>query len=552
MRPGTRIAGRYELLELLGRGGMGEVHRAHDHQLDRIVALKLLPGHVAGDPNAVERFRREARAAAALSHPNVVAVHDFLEADGMHVLVMEHVPGDTLADVLRDRGALPVEQGVHLIAGIAAGLQAAHDAGLVHRDVKAANVLIGPGGIPKVTDFGIARSTRADATTTMTIRGSLSTLAPEQAQGRPVDARADVYALGCLAVEVLTGQSTFEGDTPVVVVHKHVHEPPPDVRHRRPELPRHVADAIAGALVKDPASRTPSAAAFATGLLGVPEADEPTVAIPPAAPSDPTQVLPPADGIDAPTVAWSPDDPTLPPGVPFLAGPAAAGAAAGAAVAGDGPGPASAEPTAAMAAGTEPGEASAWERTRAWARARPLAAAAIVASVLLLLVVANRALRASTEPTVEPTVAADPTEVAPTETAPEDEDPPASEPAPAEEAAEPVEEPPAPEPPPAPTTVEGAVRAVITSVQDEVAAGELSTAGAETIDEGLVALIEALQDDDLGDAVKRSERLLRTLQDLVKDEEATPEAAARISSRVDDLTALLEQVRESRRGRGDD
>ena len=205
-----RIAGRYELHEVIGRGGMGVVYRAHDAVLDRIVAVKVLPAEYASDVTLVERFTREARAAARLADPNIVAVFDTGTDGEVRYIVMELVPGLSLAQLLRERGALAVPEAVEIAAQVATALSAAHAAGIIHRDIKPANVMMQPSGDVKVLDFVIAHA-RADEALTRTtaVLGSAPYMPPEMAEGQPADERSDIYSLGCVLYEMLTGRPPF-------------------------------------------------------------------------------------------------------------------------------------------------------------------------------------------------------------------------------------------------------------------------------------------------------------------------------------------------------
>ncbi|HEY2935304.1 MAG TPA: protein kinase [Gaiellaceae bacterium] len=264
---GEVIADRYELEELVGSGGMSSVFRARDRLLERHVALKILHAHYGDDAATVERFRREARAVAQLSHPNIVTVIDRGEADGRQFIVFEYVDGQTLKEVVEERGPLPVRAAVELAIGVARGLAFAHANGLVHRDVKPQNVLLNGDGKPKVTDFGIARSIDvAGVTQTGTVLGTSHYMAPEQASGRRVDAQSDVYSLGAVLYELLTGEVPFDADSFVAVAMQHVHDPAPSVLERRPDCPLRVAAAVDRALAKDPRDRFPSMDAFAAEL----------------------------------------------------------------------------------------------------------------------------------------------------------------------------------------------------------------------------------------------------------------------------------------------
>jgi eukaryotic-like serine/threonine-protein kinase len=267
-QPGDLIADRYELEELVGTGGMSSVFRAHDRQLDRRVAIKILHEHYAEDPEYLERFRREARAVAKLSHPNIVTVIDRGDDDGRQYIVFEHVEGENLKELALRSGRLPVGRALELALAVADGLSFAHDHGLVHRDVKPQNVLLSREGEVKVTDFGIARSLHMEhgVTQTGTVLGTGEYLAPEQASGKPVSAATDVYSLGVVLWELLAGDVPFVGENFVAVALRHVNEPPPSLRERRPDVTPRLEAAVDRALAKDPAHRFPSMTAFAKEL----------------------------------------------------------------------------------------------------------------------------------------------------------------------------------------------------------------------------------------------------------------------------------------------
>src|SRR2546426_4784603 len=242
---GEVIADRYELEELVGSGRMSSVFKARDRMLDRNVALKILHEHYLDDDEYVERFRREARAVAQLSHPNIVTVIDRGEADGRQFIVFEYVDGENLKQLLEREGPLPVAEALELALGVARGLAFAHDRGLVHRDVKPQNVLLNGDGRPMVTDFGIARSldVQKGVTQTGTVLGTSNYIAPEQASGERVDAQTDVYSLGVVLFELLTGEVPFDGENFVVVAMRHINEPPPSVLERRGDVSPRVAAA---------------------------------------------------------------------------------------------------------------------------------------------------------------------------------------------------------------------------------------------------------------------------------------------------------------------
>ena len=253
---GELIAGRYELEELVGRGGMSSVYRAHDRLLERTVALKILHEHHTRDDDYVERFRREARAVAQLSHPNIVTVIDRGEQDGRQFIVFQYIDGETLKDVVERRGPLPVAEAVRLGVQIAGALAFAHERGVVHRDVKPQNVLFDGDGRAKVTDFGIARSRdTAGMTLAGTVMGTSHYIPPEQARGDVVDERSDVYSLGAVLYELLTGEVPFAGDNFVAVAMRHMNEEPPSARARRPDVPPRLDLALRRAMAKEPADR---------------------------------------------------------------------------------------------------------------------------------------------------------------------------------------------------------------------------------------------------------------------------------------------------------
>jgi eukaryotic-like serine/threonine-protein kinase len=256
MSAGDVIAGRYELLELIGRGGMSSVWKADDRLLDRTVAIKVLHEQYTKDEEYVERFRREARSVAQLSHPNIVTVIDRGEEDGRQYIVFECVEGENLKQLIERSGPLPVREAVLLTLQMARALAFAHDRGLIHRDVKPQNVLLNEDGQAKMTDFGIARSVDVEGVTiTGTVLGTSEYIAPEQARGQRVDALTDVYSLGVVLYEVLTGGVPFQGENFVAIALRHVNEPPPSVLDRRPDCPPRLAMAVERAMAKRPEDR---------------------------------------------------------------------------------------------------------------------------------------------------------------------------------------------------------------------------------------------------------------------------------------------------------
>jgi eukaryotic-like serine/threonine-protein kinase len=264
---GKVLADRYAVGELLGRGGMAEVYLATDRVLDRPVAFKVLGGWLANDGTFVERFRREALAAARISHPNLVAVFDAGSEGGVHYIVMELVPGETLADVLRKEGRLHPNRATKIAASVADALGVAHSAGIVHRDVKPGNVMLTPDGRTKLMDLGIARSIDGDSIThASSILGTAGYLSPEQARGDPVDHRSDIYSLGCVLYEMLTGRQPFEAQDPLAVAYKHVHEAPAPPTSLEPSTPPGLEVVTLRAMEKEPAARFQSVADMAAAL----------------------------------------------------------------------------------------------------------------------------------------------------------------------------------------------------------------------------------------------------------------------------------------------
>ena len=263
---GSTIAGRYAVGETLGRGGMGEVRAGRDLRLQRDVAIKVLGPDVAARGNTRERFEAEARAAARLSHPNIVLVYDSGEHEGVPFLVMERLPGRTLADELAG-GPLPPERVRSLGVQVLAALGAAHAAGIVHRDVKPGNVLLTPDGQVKVGDFGIAKSVvGGDLTTTGMLLGTPAYLSPEQLAGEPAAPASDIYAVGVMLYEALTGAKPYTGPSPLALARAVEAGRPPSIRSLRPEAPSDLVTTIERAMEKDPSRRFASAGAMAAAL----------------------------------------------------------------------------------------------------------------------------------------------------------------------------------------------------------------------------------------------------------------------------------------------
>ncbi|MGV8039498.1 MAG: serine/threonine-protein kinase [Thermoanaerobaculaceae bacterium] len=266
-----RTLGHYTVEARLGRGGMGEIYLARDTRLDRRVALKVLPETMAADPDRRARFEREARAVAALSHPNIVTIHSVEEAEGLHFLTMELVDGHTLGEVIPDRG-FDLEGFLRVAIPLVDAVAAAHAQGIVHRDLKPDNVMVSTSGLVKVLDFGLAKQAAPEGvaplavmqTVTRTgegiIVGTVSYMSPEQAEGKPVDARSDVFALGIVLYEMASGHRPFPGDSAVSVLSSILKDTPPSLGDLRPELPRSLAALVHRCLDKDPARRFQSAA----------------------------------------------------------------------------------------------------------------------------------------------------------------------------------------------------------------------------------------------------------------------------------------------------
>ena len=264
---GEKIAGRYEVEELVGQGGMSSVYKAHDALLERHVALKILHAQYSSDDDFVERFKREARSVAQLQHPNIVTVIDRGEEDGRQYIVFEYIDGENLKELVIRKGRLELREALEIAREVARGLAFAHQNGLVHRDVKPQNVLLNGDGRAKVTDFGIAHTIDVDGMTqTGTVLGTSNYIAPEQATGNRVDAHSDVYALGAVLYELLAGDVPFPGESFVVVAMKHVHERPPNLLDVRRDVSPRVAAAVDRALEKDPEDRFPTMDAFAAEL----------------------------------------------------------------------------------------------------------------------------------------------------------------------------------------------------------------------------------------------------------------------------------------------
>jgi serine/threonine-protein kinase len=261
------LNGRYQIESELGHGGMAEVYLGTDRVLGRPIAVKILSRQFARDGSFVARFRREAQAAAALNHPNVVSVFDTGSDDGTHFIVMEFVQGKTLAQVIRDDGPLLPDRAAEIAQAVAEALSFAHRAGIIHRDVKPGNIMLTRSGDVKVMDFGIARATSNDTVTqTAAVLGTATYFSPEQAQGESVDARSDIYSLGVVLFEMLTGHPPFAGETPVSVAYKHVREDPVPPGRLNPDVPPELDAIVLKCLAKNPVNRYRTAHELAQDL----------------------------------------------------------------------------------------------------------------------------------------------------------------------------------------------------------------------------------------------------------------------------------------------
>jgi serine/threonine-protein kinase len=324
---GTLIDGRYRILSRLGSGGMADVFLAEDQQLGRKVALKLLHGRFSEDPGFVERFRREAQAAAGLQHPNVVSVYDRGAYDGTYYIAMEYLPGRTLKRLVRDEAPLDPVRAIDITLEILKAARFAHRRGVIHRDLKPHNVIIDEADHAKVTDFGIARAGASDMTETGSIMGTAQYLSPEQAQGHAVSATSDLYSVAVVLYELLTGRVPFDAEAAVTIALKHVSEAPAPPSTINPQIPRELEQVVLWALQKDPARRPADAdaliaalesarAAILSGSPGQHTASMAALAVAGAAGAPdvpPTQAAPAAPPPFVPTTEWAPSGIQPPP-----------------------------------------------------------------------------------------------------------------------------------------------------------------------------------------------------------------------------------------------
>ena len=253
---GSKINDRYEIIKTLGEGGMANVYLAIDSILNREVAVKILRGDLASDPKFVRRFQREALSASSLSHPNIVEVYDVGEDDGQYYIVMEYCPGKTLKQLLKRRGKLTITEVVDIMLQITDGMAHAHDAYIIHRDIKPQNIIILENGIIKITDFGIAMALNStQLTQTNSVMGSVHYLPPEQASGKGSTIRSDIYSMGILMYELLTGDVPYRGDNAVEIALKHLKEPLPSIRKYLPSIPQSIENVILKSTAKNPKNR---------------------------------------------------------------------------------------------------------------------------------------------------------------------------------------------------------------------------------------------------------------------------------------------------------
>ncbi len=306
---------RYELQQKIGEGGMARVYRGRDLRLNRQVAVKVLHSHYAGDTGFLQRFHHEAQAAANLRHPNIVDVYDVGQDGDIHYIVMEYVPGSDLKALLMRNGPLPVEQAVPIAESIASGLEAAHRVGMIHRDVKPQNIIIGDGGQIKITDFGIAKSKLSTAMTETGVTfGTADYISPEQARGLAASPQSDIYSLGITLYEMLTGRLPFTGDSSIAVAMQHVTAEPPPPRMYNPRIPPQLEALVLRALSKDPADRPASAREFARLLANYRDVGEQATVVRPVQPRPPQpQVNPRPVAPRAATSTTSPRPVLLPP-----------------------------------------------------------------------------------------------------------------------------------------------------------------------------------------------------------------------------------------------
>jgi serine/threonine protein kinase len=327
IRKGSVVGGRYEILEPLGKGGMGMVYKAHDRELDETVALKLLRQDIAADPEMQKRFRAEVKLARKVRHRNVCGIHEFGADGNLRYIAMEYIEGVDMRHVLNRKGAPLPEEAFEIAIQVGQGLQAIHDVGIVHRDLKTPNIMRDSRGHVRLMDFGIAKQIGAEATMGATqmgmIVGTPEYMSPEQARGEKIDLRSDIYALGIVIYEIFTGNVPFRGETPIATIFKHLQEPPPLEGPQAAALPKPLLPVLARALAKSSADRFPTVADMVIALQEArmqafpqarvsPTTPMPAVSIPSATPLPGTTVLP----TPMPTKPPGPPGPPRPPGPP--------------------------------------------------------------------------------------------------------------------------------------------------------------------------------------------------------------------------------------------
>lgn len=488
-----RLAGRYVLEERIGRGGMGEVWRGTDSVLGRQVAVKLIDLRTVPDEFGAARFEREARATAGLSHEGVVTVHDSGVEDHTAYLVMELLPGPSLAERIA-AGPVPIDEVVDVGRQVASALEAAHARGLVHRDIKPGNIAYAADGRVRVLDFGItqlAESTGSQSlTATHTVMGTAEYLAPEQALGGRVDGRADLYALGCVLYAMLAGQPPFRGPTPVATMMMHANDLVPDVRDLRPDTPDWLADLVHDLLAKQPDHRPESAALVAVALEEG-ESLFATTSIP-ASGTAATRRMSPAASVPAP-VPVTPPAPLTQPEPPREVQPDRRG-----------PGP------------------------LVWVLA------AVAAAALGLLLWQFMRDEDPANPTLTPSVSTS----EPATTAP-----PSTTPTPTTEAPTPTPTTEAPTPTPEPD-LGAAVTSALSAFSDEVGAlqraGVLDPASAKVLDDIVRNIRQGVREDDPVKTSAETAKLVEEYDKLVSSGAVTTEAALRLDPLLDDLTAAVD------------
>src|SRR5574344_2296566 len=253
---GAKINDRYQIIKTLGEGGMANVYLAHDTILDRNVAVKVLRGDLANDEKFVRRFQREALSASSLSHPNIVEVYDVGEDNGVYYIVMEYIEGKHLKQLLKKRGKLTIEEAVDIMLQVSDGLACAHDSYIIHRDIKPQNIMILENGMVKITDFGGGMALNStQLTQTNSVMGSVHYLPPEQASGKGATIQSDIYSMGIIFYELLTGTLPFRGDNAVEIALKHMRDPLPNLRETNPAIPQSIENIILRSAAKNPKNR---------------------------------------------------------------------------------------------------------------------------------------------------------------------------------------------------------------------------------------------------------------------------------------------------------